>query len=140
MRAGGEAMTNERFNKSELDIKIVIPPNHFRTVESFQMHKVKAETKVEIELKDNFKQELNFKVPWDGKLYAYFLRTQAFLELCREKNVDAEDILTIYIEDWDKNFSVIFETTDAKRELSFYAARQDMKYLLENCCRIPEQR
>ncbi|BCJ94477.1 hypothetical protein acsn021_20460 [Anaerocolumna cellulosilytica] len=133
-------MTNERFNKSELDIITIIPSNHFRTVESFHMHKVKAETKVEIELKDKFKQELNFKVPWDGKLYAYYLRTEAFLELCRDKGVDAEEIITIYLEDWDRNFSVIFETNDAKRELSFYAARQDMKYLLENCCRIPEQR
>lgn len=133
-------MANERFNKSEMDIKKIIPPNHFRTVESFHMHKVKAETKVEIELKDNFKKELKFNVPWDGKLYAYYLSTQAFLEFCRKEGVDAKDITTIYIEDWDKNFSVILETLDTKRELSFYAARQDMKYLLENCCRIPEQR
>ncbi len=133
-------MTNERFNKKVIDLTKLIPADHFRTVESFEMKKAKTEINVEIELKDNFIQELKFIVHWDGKLYAYARYSEGLLRLCRELNLKAEDIKTIYMEDWDDRFTVIMERADGGQEISFYVSGENMKELLENCCRIPEQK
>lgn len=133
-------MTNDRFNKKELDLKPLIPPSYFRTIESFDMHSANTELKVEIELKDNFMKQIGFKVPWDGKLYAYYRVTDAFKDYCVENNIEISEVNIIFLEDWDEKFSVIIETLDRKRELSFYVSKGDVKYLLENCCRIPSQR
>ena len=133
-------MTNERFNKKMIELKALIPSDHFRTVESFEMRKAKTEINVEIELKDNFIQNLKFKVPWDGKLYAYARNTDELVKLCSEKNITVEEIKTIYFEDWDDKFSIIVETKDRRKEISYYVSVEDVKELLENCCRIASQK
>ncbi|MGB8454143.1 MAG: hypothetical protein WCD89_17665 [Anaerocolumna sp.] len=133
-------MANERFTKKEMDLKKLIPSNHFRTVESFAMRKVKSETNVEIELKDSFMQSLNFKAPWDGKLYAYARHTDEFIDFLKENGLGIEDLKTIYMQDWDNFFNIIFEGSNIKKEVSFFASKEDMKNLLENCCRIQEQK
>lgn len=133
-------MANERFQKNNIDLKKLIPSNHFRTVESFTMRKVKSETNVEIELKDSFMKSLNFKVPWDGKLYAYARHTEELLNFLAVNGLTKEELQTIYIQDWDNCFNIIFETNNSKKEISFFASKEDLKDLLENCCRIPEQR
>jgi len=133
-------LANERFNKKVIDLIKLIPSNHFRTVESFAMRKVKSETNVEIDLKDNFMKSLNFKVPWDGKLYAYARNTEEFLKFLSENELTKEDLKTIYMQDWDNYFNLIFESTNSKREISYFVKKEEIKELLENCCRIPEQK
>lgn len=133
-------MTNDRFIKKQIDLKLFIPTSHFRTIESFQMKKADSEIKVEIDLKDKFMKELKFIVPWDGKLYAYFRATEEFITYCKEGNFNVKDINIIFLEDWDNKFSVILETKDRQKELSFYVTKEAVKYLLENCCRIPTQK
>jgi hypothetical protein len=133
-------MTNERFNKKMIDLTRLIPADHFRTVESFEMRKAKSEVNVEIELKDNFIQKLNFIVPWDGKLYAYARYTGGLLDFCREQNLNEDTINTIYMQDWDDKFTIVIEGKDSESEISFYVTDDDMKDLLEKCCRIPEQK
>lgn len=133
-------MTNDRFVKKHLDLKGLIPASHFRTIESFQMKKANSEIKVEIELKDDFMKELTFRVPWDGKLYAYYRTCEQFILYCREADITVTDVNIIFLEDWDDKFSVIIETVDRTKELSFYVKKEDVKYLLENCCRIPSQK
>lgn len=133
-------MANARWNKNKMDLIKLIPPNHFRTVESFEMRKAEPETRVELELKDNFMQSLNFKVPWDGKLYAYARHTDRFLDFLEENGLRKEELKTIYMQDWDDFFTIILEGTIKDKEISFSASREDMKNLLENCCRIPAQK
>ena len=133
-------MTNERFHKREIELLKIIPPTHFRTVESFHMKKTSTEIGVEIDLKDTFLQKLSFKAPWDGKLYAYARITKEFEQLCNEINIAAKEIKLMYLEDWDAKFSLIIEGENNNRELSFYVSSFDVLELLMNCCRIPEQK
>lgn len=123
-----------------MKLEPLIPASHFRTVESFQMPKAKSELKVEIDLKDDFMKKIGFSLPWDGKLYAYFRITESFRSFCKERDLNVSDIDTIYLEDWDLVFSVIIETRDKGRELSFYVSTEDVNFLLENCCRVPSQK
>ncbi len=133
-------MANERFHKREIELLKIIPPTHFRTVESFAMKKSTTEISVEIDLKDTFLQKLSFRAPWDGKMYAYARITKEFEKLCSEINIAANEIKLIYLEDWDTKFSLIIEGEDNNRELSFYVSSFEVLELLKNCCRIPEQK
>ncbi len=133
-------MTNKRFNKRMIDLIKLIPISHFRTVESFEILKAKTEVHVEIDLKDNFIKKLNFPVPWDGKLYAYARCSEGLLGLCSDNNIKFEEIKKIYLEDWDDKFAIIFEIVDREKEFSYYTSIENMKELLENCCRAPSQR
>ncbi len=133
-------MANERFHKREIELLKIIPPTHFRTVESFAMKKSTTEISVEIDLKDTFLQKLSFRAPWDGKMYAFARITKEFEKLCSEINIAANEIKLIYLEDWDTKFSLIIEGEDNNRELSFYVSSFEVLELLKNCCRIPEQK
>lgn len=131
---------NDRFNKPKIDLKSYIPYDHFRTVESFESRKAKSEFNSEVELKDNFMKRLSFKVPWDGKLYAYVRQTESLQKLFTEHGLTSREIESISFEDWDGQFVLIMETADRRRDLSFFVSADDMWYLLEHCCRIPKQK
>ena len=133
-------MANDRYNKKEIELKKYIPSDHFRTVESFEMLKAKSETRAEIELKDNFKQQLSFHVPWDGKLYAYIRRTKEFTELCEENSISEAEIKTVYMQDWDEKFLLNVESGNSSKEAGFFVSNSDMIDLLEHCCRIESQK
>jgi hypothetical protein len=75
-------MSGNRKEHPEIKLADYIPWDRFRTVESFSMLSAPSEMRVELELGDTFMTQLHFKVPWDGKLYAYARPTKAFYELC----------------------------------------------------------
>ena len=136
-------MTNKRIDRPEIKLKDYIPPNRFRTVESFDtMHGSASELRTELELKDGFMDSLTFKVPWDGKLYAYARPTDGFYKLCEQFGLFADKTTTLYFQDWDTKFLLAIEKTedDKRQVLTFFASSEDVRDMLENCCRIEAQK
>ena len=132
---------NRRMERPSLDLLLCFPPDHFRTVESFELPHAPTETPVEIGLKDAFRSRLSFRTPWDGKLYGYARWTPAFRRLCELLGVEAKGICKIYLEDWDDRFMfLMMEDREESKEHGFCVAPDDVMQLLEDCCRIEEQR
>ena len=71
-----------------LKLSELIPYDHFRTVESFEMAKAPSESRVTLGLKKEFMSRLDFILPWDGALEGYARRTEAYEKLCESKGLD----------------------------------------------------
>lgn len=113
-----------------------IPAKLFRTILPEQRHTPCgiSELPVEIQLKKAFAKTLSFKVPWDGLMYG-FVRGK--------KDIFAKlgDFAArhVSIQDWDDRFLLLFEGADKGSEKPFFVSPADVKELLENCLRVPEQ-
>ena len=128
-------MAEREFEKlSEL-----IPYDHFRTVESFEMAKAPSESRVTLGLKKEFMSRLDFILPWDGALDAYLRRCEAFEKLCESKGLDPKKT-EIYMNDWGDRFLVTLDDEQSRKNFSFYVTSDEVKTLLEECCRIPAHR
>ena len=135
-------MAASRTDRPEIKLGGVLNPYRLRTVSSFQMLRAPSELRVELELSDAFMQKLSFRVPWDGKLYAYATPQKAFFERCAENDFTPSQDTTLYFQDWDTKFLLAIENSTAGRRqmLTFFLSSMDVLWLLENCCRIPEQK
>ena len=131
-------MSNTRYDKPEIDLSHLIPYKYFRTVESFDMIKAPKEVPVRLQLKKNFMDKLTFVLPWDGDVLGYARRTNALDELCKLTKIEIEN-LTIYLNDWDDCFQLTLEAAVNKKETYFFVKSEDVREMLENCCRIPSQ-
>lgn len=132
-------MSNNRMNKPFINLKEVLPPNHFRTVGSFEYLKAPSEFSVTIDIKEETKKLLKFKTSWDGILFAYARATDGLLELAEKATILELSEVNASLNDWDDKFAFIFEDKN-KKEYSYFVSKVDVIDLLENCCRIPEQR
>ena len=83
-------MPEDKKERQYIALSSILPYDHFRTVESFDMAKAKIEMKAEIGLKAPFMDRLEFRLPWDGALLGYVRRTKALDDLCRGEGVDPE--------------------------------------------------
>ena len=117
----------------------LIPYDHFRTVESFEMAKAPCESRVTLGLKPDFMARLELNLPWDGALEGYARRTEALNSLCKVSKLDPERC-EIYINDWNDRFLVTLDDEPGRRNYSFYVTSEEVKQLLNECCLIPSQR
>ena len=132
-------MPEDKKERQYIALSSILPYDHFRTVESFDMAKAKIEMKAEIGLKAPFMDRLEFRLPWDGALLGYVRRTKALDDLCRGEGVDPERAV-FCMNDWDDRFLMVLDDEPGKKNFSFYVTPEEMKTLLEKCCRIPAQR
>ena len=112
-----------------------VTPSKFRTV-LFEQHNLPGgitEIPVEISLTKETAAKLSFKVPADGILYG-FARIKP---LVREKF--GVNSAKLYIIDWEVRFVLVFELGN-QTEKAFYVKQEEVIYLIENCCRVPQQR
>lgn len=135
-------MSKNRKDRPEIRLEKYIPPSCFRTVASFEMLHAPSELKAELELGDGFMNALTFRVPWDGKLYAYARPTPVFYDFCGEYGLSADKTTTLYFQDWESKFLLAIEKAngEARQVLTFCVPSADVRFLLENCCRIPDQK
>lgn len=114
-----------------------MPSAGFRTVLFQQSKKTGGvdEISVEVELKDKFMKTLSFPVPWDGKLYGYIRKNKLLTDITKTKK-----ITMISLHDWDNNFLMLIERAEEKEEVPFLVTNEEVKNLLENCLRVPQQR
>lgn len=135
-------MAASRTDRPQIALENYLTPYRFRTVSSFRMQRAPSELRAELELGDAFMQKLSFRVPWDGKLYAYATPRKAFFTLCAENAFTPSRDTTLYFQDWDTKFLLAIENSMADRRqiLTFFLSPGDVLSLLENCCRIPEQK
>ena len=114
-----------------------IPVEFFRTV-LFQQSKNTAgitEIPVEIELENKFMKTLAFPIPWDGKMYGYVRKNELLCEISKNKK-----ITLISLHDWNDKFLMLIERAEEKEEVPFFVKSEEVKNLLENCMRVPQQR
>jgi len=132
-------MTTQHYsNISDAKLSDYISSQRFRTVTSkqFKLPCGISEIPVEIEVKQKFAESLSFKTSSSGIIYG-FVRTNALL---KELDTETDDnIQLISLHDWDNKFLMVIETK-SKGELAFNVLSEDVKELLENCVRIPEQK
>ena len=114
-----------------------IPWKLFRTTLSEYRHYPPgvSEIFVEIQLKEPFAKSLSFDVPWDGLMYGYVRGKKEIVE----KLGDFSVIKLISLQDWDDRFLLLFENEDKSKEKPFFVSQDDVRELLENCRRVPEQ-
>lgn len=132
-------MSYNRMNKPFINLKEVLPPNHFRTVGSFEYLKAPSEFPVTVDLKTETKKSLSFPTSWDGVLFAYARATDGLLSLAEKVTISELSEVNATLNDWDDKFAFILEDKN-KNEYSYFVSKADVIELLENCCRIPEQR
>lgn len=126
-----------RQHKETLELLNLISFKKLRTVYSLEIPHALKEYPITFILKDPFRKTLNFKTMFHGRIYAYAFITDKFKELLLKNGFDYTKIM-VDIADWDTQFVLSIEQ-DSK-ELQYYVSSLDVKYLLENCLRIPEQR
>ena len=128
-------MVKEHYsNAVDCALSDFITPAKFRTV-LFEQHNQPGgitEIPVEITLTKETAKKLSFKVPGDGMLYG-FARIKPFVQ----EEFGAESA-KLYINDWEVKFVLVFELGN-ETEKAFYVKQEEVIYLLENCCRVPQQ-
>jgi hypothetical protein len=131
-------MDNSYKNAEQITLSDYIPADNFRTVTSECRHDGAgySEVFVEIHMKPAFVKTLSFKVDWDGIIYGYVHSKRDISE--RLGGFESLEIITI--SDWDERFRIIFESADKKDEKSFFVSASEVRELLENCWRAPEQK
>lgn len=132
-------MPDDRNQRQYIPLAPIIPYDHFRTIESFDMTRAKSEMRAEIGLKAPFMDRFEFRLPWDGALLGYVRRTAALDELCRKEGIDPEQAV-FCMNDWDDRFLMVLDDEPGKKNFSFYVTPEEMLTLLGKCCRIPAQR
>lgn len=135
-------MSKNRMDRPQIVLAEYLSPSRFRTVDSFAMQQAPSELRVEFELSDAFMKKLSFNVPWDGNLYAYAVPKEKFYKLCERGGLFADRDTTLYFQDWDTKFLLAIEKAenDRRQFLTYFVSYEDIYVLLENCCRIPEQK
>jgi hypothetical protein len=131
-------MDNSYKNAEHITLSDYIPADKFRTVISEYRHigGGYSEIPVEIHMKPEFVKTLSFKVDWDGVVYGHVRGKRDILE----KLSEFSSIRLITISDWDGQFRVIFEGTEENKEKAFFVKPEEVRELLENCFRAPEQK
>lgn len=130
-------MANPYINAKTVSLSDYITPDRFRTVTAECRHDYAgvSEVPVELELKKAFIKTLSFKVQWDGVIYGF----------CRgKKELTAKlegftKIAKVSIQDWNDKFLIHFEDSEKKTESAFFVSSEEVRTLLENCRRAPEQ-
>lgn len=123
--------------KQKVDLLEFISFKKLRTVEDLDGAHALKEYPITFHLKDPFRKTLSFKTLFHGRIYAFAFITDAFDKFLKEKGFDYKDIM-VDIADWDSVFVLSIE--DNKHEAQYFVLSTDVKYLLENCLRIPDQR
>ena len=129
-------MVKEHYsNAVDCALSDFITPSKFRTV-LFEQHNQPGgitEIPVEISLTKETAGKLSFKVSGDGILYG-FARIKPLI-----KEKFGADSAQLYINDWEVKFVLVFELGD-ETERAFYVKQEEVINLIENCCRVPQQR
>lgn len=130
-------MANPYKNAPTVRLSEYIPAKRFRTILPEQRHTPCgiSELPVEIQLKKAFSKTLSFKVPWDGLLYGFVRGKKDIAGTLG----DFSEIKHISLQDWDSEFLLLFEGEDKGTEKAFFVSGDDVRELLENCLRVPEQ-
>lgn len=89
-----------------------------------------SEIPIKFDIKKDFTSKLNFKIPWDGEVYAFVKGKKKLFGTTGYDNTRK-----ITISDWDSHFVIIFEDDKGNEEPIYSAEKSDVKYLLENCRR-----
>ena len=121
----------------DVDILKLIDYRHFRTIDSTECVGSLSEYLIHIEMKDEFRQSLDFITPFHGNLYAYAFVTDTFDEIL-DKYGFTKDGLAVDLVDWDEAFVISFE--QKKKEIQLYCNKDAVRLILERCVRIPSQR
>ena len=130
--------------KGAVDIQLddLIPIENFRTIDrkSKDVPCGISEIPIIININKDFARKLNFKTATSGKIYA-FTRMNEKLQVL-DGTYTSKDrgglIKNIIINDWDERFILIIEMAN-NEEKAFYIDSNEIKNLLENCLKAPEQ-
>ena len=129
-------MSNQYNDAKFVALDEFITPDRFRTIlpECRKIGGGVSEIPVEIHTKPPFTKSLSFNVGWDGIIYGY---------VRGKKEISAKlggtpIIAKIAVTDWDDRFLMVFEGNE-NEEIPFFVKSNEVRYLLENCLRVPEQ-
>lgn len=123
--------------KGTIEITKLISYNRLRTIDDPSCEGSSSEYLIYIDIKDAFRKSLSFKTPFHGHLFAYAVITPSMKEIFDEYGFTLKGV-RVDLSDWDKQFVISLE--ENAKEVQFYCSRDDVKFLLEHCLRIPEQR
>ncbi len=123
--------------KGTVELKELISYRWLRTVNDPLCEGSPNEYLIYIDIKDTFRKSLSFKTPYHGHLYAYAFLTSPLKELLNGDGFTFRGV-RVDLADWDDKFVISFE--ENAKEAQFFCKVEDVKFLLENCIRIPEQR
>jgi hypothetical protein len=124
-------------NAEQAVLSDYIPAEKFRTIlpEYRRMEGGYSEIPVEIHMKPPFAKTLSFKVGWDEIVYGFVRDKKSILA----KLGGMSEVKLITISDWDDCFMMIFEGSEDKDEKRLSVTPDEVRELLENCRRVPEQ-
>lgn len=124
-------------NAEMVTLSDYIPADKFRTILSEYRHMEGGITEipVEIHMKPPFAKTLSFDVGWDGIVYGY---VRGKKEL-KEQLGEFSSLKLITLTDWDDRFMLLFEGIEENDEKPFFVTTDEVRALLENCRRVPEQ-
>lgn len=123
--------------KGTVELKKLISYKWLRTVADPSCEGSPNEYLIYIDIKDPFRKSLSFKTPYHGHLYAYAFLTTPLKELLDSYGFTLSKV-RVDLADWDDQFVISFE--ENAKEAQFFCSKDDVKFLLEKCIRIPEQR
>ena len=71
---------------------------------------------------------------WDGIIYGFVRGKKEIME-----KLSGFEVKRITISDWDDKFQLLFEGEKETDEIPFFVTGEEVRGLLENCRRVPEQ-
>lgn len=134
-------MANKQHYADAPTVKLAdyIPPKLFRTV-----HRTEAdlpggitEIQVIIDIERPLAEKLSFRTSSSGRIHG-FVRMNALLKSLNTKTDKSTTIRRITINDWGTTALMVIEMEDDS-EKAFFVSTDELKNLLENCRRTPEQ-
>ena len=110
-------MANPYKDAPQVKLADYIPADKFRTIlpECRHIGGGISEIAAEIQVSEKFARKLSFYVSWDGLLYGFVRRK-------RELEADVmggKKIKTVFIQDWDDKFLILFEGAEKDEEKAF---------------------
>lgn len=129
-------MADSYKNAPSVRLADFIPAEKFRTILAKNRHIEGgvSEIPVEIHMKRRFADTLSFYVEWDGIVYGFVRGKKEISE-----KLSGFDAKRITITDWDDKFQLLFEGEIETDERPFFVTGEEVRQLLENCRRVPEQ-
>lgn len=129
-------MANPYKNAPSAKLADFIPADKFWTILSQQRHIEGgvSEIPVEIHTKKPFADTLSFNIEWDGIVYGFVRGRNEISE-----KLSGFDVKKITVSDWDDKFQLLFEGEKETDEIPFFVTGEEVRELLENCRRVPEQ-
>lgn len=129
-------MADSYRNAQSVRLADYIPADKFRTILSKQRHMEGgvSEIPVEIHTKKPFADTLSFNIEWDGIVYGFVRGRNEISE-----KLSGFDVKKITVSDWDDKFQLLFEGEKETDEIPFFVTGEEVRELLENCRRVPEQ-